>query len=191
MSKTNTGLVRYCKAQLGLPYWFGGYGQFGTKAVYNARKRQYPDKYTQAYDPAHATQKVHDCCGLIKGYLWCDTPDDGTPVYNALQDKNANGMYNLATVKGDISTLPETPGILVHKEGHIGVYVGDGKVIEARGRAYGVVQTDLNTRGWKHWCECPYIAYEKETNPLDLLKALLAKVETLPEYQALTKLLEE
>ena len=27
MTKTNAGLVEYCRAQLGLPYWYGTFGQ--------------------------------------------------------------------------------------------------------------------------------------------------------------------
>lgn len=191
MAKTNTGLVAYCKAQLGMPYWYGSFGQFGTLAFYNQKKKQYPGQYKWAYDPAHTMRKVHDCVGLIKGYLWCDAVNDGTPTYNASQDKSADGMYNTATVKGPISTLPEVPGVLVHKGGHIGVYIGGGKVIEARGHAYGVVMTNLKDRGWEDWCECPYITYEKKDKTVDLLSRLIKKVEALPEYKELSKLMEE
>ena len=38
MAKTNTGLVAYAKAQLGLPYWYGTFGQIGTEALYNSKK---------------------------------------------------------------------------------------------------------------------------------------------------------
>lgn len=193
MSKTNKGLVAYCKAQLGLPYWYGTFGQFGTLALFNQKKKQYPSKYTTGYKSEHATQKVHDCVGLIKGYLWSSTVNDGDPKYNAKQDKSADGMYSASKVKGAINTLPETPGVLVHKSGHIGVYIGDGKVIEARGKNYGVVTTKLKDRGWEHWCECPYITYEKEKqdNPLEVVKRFIKAVEALPEYKELSGLLED
>ena len=35
MIKTNYGLVAYAKAQLGLPYWYGTFGQIGKEAVRN------------------------------------------------------------------------------------------------------------------------------------------------------------
>ncbi len=36
-TKTNTGLVKYAKAQLGLPYWYGTYGNTATEALYKAK----------------------------------------------------------------------------------------------------------------------------------------------------------
>lgn len=47
--------------------------------------------------------------------------------------------------------MPETAGIVLWKNGHIGVYVGDGWVIEARGTEYGVVKSKLSTQPWKKW----------------------------------------
>ena len=61
-------------------------------------------------------------------------------------------------LEGD--TIPDTPGLAVWKPGHIGVYIGNGEVIEAMGTKYGVVKTQLQGRGWTHWLEIPYIAYE-------------------------------
>lgn len=106
--------------------------------------------------------------GLIKSYLW---GGHGKPKYNAKQDKSANGMYNAATKKGKINTLPETPGILVHMNGHIGIYIGSGYVIECTpNKTYakqdhkggGVCKTKLSARKWTGWCECPYITYEEK-----------------------------
>ena len=64
--------------------------------------------------------------------------------------------------RGLLETMPDVPGVLVFMPGHVGVYVGNGKVIEARGHAYGVVQTDLNKRGWKEWGKLDWIEYTGE-----------------------------
>ena len=157
MAKTAKGLVEYANAQLGKPYWYGTFGQAASKSLYNQKKNQYPKQYEWNY--AGETEKVHDCIGLIKGYLWCDSPTDTSPAYNAEQDKSANGMRKLCNAV-DIKTIPEVPGVLVFKDGHVGVYVGGGEVIEARGHAYGVVKTKLADRGWTSWGYCPYITYE-------------------------------
>lgn len=167
MSKTNTGLVSYAKAQIGNPYWYGCFGQKASRELYKAKKKQYPSMYEWSCPTAQLNKKVHDCVGLIKGYLWCDSAA-GAPKYNANQDVSANGMYAKCTKKGKIKTIPEVPGVLVFMDNHVGVYIGGGEVIEARGHAYGVVKTKLKDRSWKNWGYCPYITYEvkkAETKP--------------------------
>jgi hypothetical protein len=163
MAKTNKGLVEYCKAQLGKPYWYGTFGNTATASLYQAKKKQYPAYYTANDFSTQYGKRVHDCVGLIKGYLWSETPTS-VPKYNSSQDVSANGMRGKCKVGGDIGTMPETIGLLVFKEGHVGVYIGNGEVIEARGHAYGVVKTKLKDRGWKWWGECPFITYEKESH---------------------------
>lgn len=162
--KTATGLVEYAKAQLGKPYWYGTYGNTATKALHDYKKKQYPKYYTAKDYPLQYGERVHDCVGLIKGYLWSDTPTS-KPKYNSAQDKSANGMYNACKEKGSIATIPEIKGLLVWRSGHIGVYIGGGYVIEARGHAYGVVKTALKSRNWTNWGKCPYIEYEAEKEP--------------------------
>lgn len=160
MQKTAKGLVEYALAQLGRPYWYGTFGQQAFKALYDQKKNQYPRQYEWEYDPTVAGQKVHDCVGIIKGYLWSDSPDDKNPVYSVAQDKSANAMYTACKTKGEMSTMPEVPGILVFFPGHVGVYIGNGEVVEARSRRYGVYKSKLADRPWKTWGYCPYITYE-------------------------------
>lgn len=76
-----------------------------------------------------------------------------------MPDIGADTMYANATEKGTIDTIPEIPGLAVWHEGHIGIYIGGGKVIEAMGTKYGVVETELAGRGWTHWLKVPYITY--------------------------------
>ena len=106
-----------------------------------------------------AKKKCCDCVGLIKGYYW--TKDDGTQVYglDGRPDKGANGMFNAAKIKGPINSLPEISGLLLYSSGHVGVYIGGGYAVEARGFSYGVVKTKVSQRSWTHWYQCPYIEY--------------------------------
>lgn len=169
--KTNIGLVEYAKAQLGKPYWYGTFGNTATASLYSTKKNQYPNYYKQSNYKIGWTeqygQRVHDCVGLIKGYLWSDTPTS-KPVYNSSQDVSANGMLGKCRESGKIKTIPEIPGVLVFLPGHVGVYIGGGYVIEARGHDYGVVKTKLKDRPWTDWGKCPWIEYIVEAKPVNI-----------------------
>ena len=171
MQKTAEGLIAYAKAQLGRPYWYGTFGQKASAALYTQKKKQYSQKYDWEYDGE--TQKVHDCVGLIKGYLWCEDPEN-TPAYNQAQDKSANAMYTACKTKGEMDTMPEVPGILVFFPGHVGVYIGNGEVIEARSRRHGIYKSKLAQRPWKTWGYCPYVVYEVKKT-VDLALPVLKK----------------
>lgn len=182
MIKTNLGLVEYAKAQLGKPYWYGTFGNTATQSLLSAKAKQYPSHYREARIPQYRSQfgeRVHDCVGLIKGYLWSETPTS-KPKYNAAQDVSANGMYSVCKEKGKINTLPEIPGTLVFMPCHVGIYIGGGKVIEARGFNFGVVKTDLKSRGWQTWGKCPWISYVSENS-----SEYFQKCRTTP-FQSLT-----
>lgn len=157
--KTAKGLVDYAKAQLGRPYWFGTFGQIATDKLYEYNKGRLPSYYTAADFPRQYGQRVHDCAGLIKGYLWSETPESAPQYAKDYPDISADQMRAQCTETGDISTLPETPGVLIFYSGHVGVYIGNGQAIEARGHAYGVVQTSVKARSWRWWGKLKYLDY--------------------------------
>lgn len=159
--KTGQGLAEYAIAQLGRPYWWGAFGQRADGALYAQKKKQYPAYYTAADFPNQYGQKVHDCVGLIKGYRWSDTPES-YPKYVGAQDVAVEGLYAQCTQCGAITSLPEKPGVCVFMAnmGHVGVYIGNGEVVEAMGHAYGVVKTKLKGRGWAYWGMPEWISYD-------------------------------
>lgn len=161
MTKTAKGLVEYARAQLGRPYWWGTFGQTADASLLAAKRKQYPGYYQAADFESQFGQKVHDCVGLIKGYRWCDGPEDGTPAYIGAQDVAVAGLYRQCGAKGDILSMPDEPGVCVFmgNMGHVGVYIGGGRVIEAMGHAYGVVETRLQGRGWAFWGKPDWIDY--------------------------------
>ncbi len=185
--------MEYCKAQLGNPYWWGTFGQVASKGLYIQKKKQYPKYYTANDFSKQFGMRVYDCVGLVKGYLWSKT-STSVPKYNVSQDKDVNGIKASCSNVGDIKTIPEIPGILVFMKGHAGIYIGNGKVIEARGHAYGVVQTDLNKRGWKEWGKLKWIKYEEvvklfeEDQEKEAIDYLVKMARITDKKQALQKL---
>ena len=164
--KTGQGLAEYAIAQLGRPYWWGTFGHMADGALYAQKKKQYPAHYTAADFSNQYGQKVHDCVGLIKGYLWCDTPDS-EPIYKAAQDVAVSGLFMACPESGSIGTMPDLPGVCVFMRdmSHVGVYIGDGYVVEATGHARGVVKTKLAGRGWALWGKPRWISYTDAATP--------------------------
>lgn len=161
---TNKQLVEFAKGMLGKEYWYGCWCQKATESLLKEKKKQYPKYYNpDNYDKGWTcnNEKVTDCAGLIKGANWCNGDINATPKYNSKEDKSANGLYEEATEKGPISSMPEIPGLCVRYSGHVGVYIGNGQVIEARGHDYGVVKTILSQRKWTDWFKCKLIEYKQ------------------------------
>ena len=166
-TKNNLDLVEWCKnaESNGWGYVWGAYGQVCTTSYLDEMAKKYPGE-TEAGGPMRKVgekwigKRVTDCIGLIKSYMWYNS-DTGeiTAGSNNFQDCNTTSIWNYTKESGDISTMPDTPGLAVWMPGHIGVYVGDGYVIEAQGTAYGVVKTELNGRGWTKWIKIPNMKY--------------------------------
>lgn len=89
-----------------------------------------------------------DCSGLIKGTLW-GYPYNGK-YGNIYPDVNANTImstycYNQSSDFNNIAR-----GEFVWMNGHIGVYIGNGKVCECSPKwENGIQITNLNARNWK------------------------------------------
>lgn len=94
----------------------------------------------------------------------------------------SNTMWRKYTVaRGKIGYINLKPGMAVFKwrndgkepgqfqsDGlgnfyHVGLYIGNGKVIEAKGTKYGVVESDISK--WTHAAELKYTRYEASEEP--------------------------
>ena len=167
LSKSNLELVSHAKMALAEKwgYVYGTYGLALTEKILQDKLKQYPDnvkQYESFIRQNWVGKRTADCVGLIKSYLWWN---GSNPTYDSKTDVSANGMYSKAIEKGSFSTLLEVPGTCLWKNGHIGIYIGSGQVIEAHGTKYGVIQTPLKGTGataWTNWLKCPYIDYAKE-----------------------------
>lgn len=111
-----------------------------------------------------------DCSGLIKGILW-GFPKSGKYASNYVPDVNADTMISkyCSLTTNDFSKLEK--GMVVWMKGHIGIYCGDGIVVESspkwengiqRTYARGCPVTNkykLNTRTWQKCGKLKWIDY--------------------------------
>lgn len=178
MKLTNKCLVAHCKLLLTMltVYVYGTYGKILTTDIAESKAKQYPSQNTQSRLSGYLKlvgNKYYalDCVGLIKAYLWGGIDNI---KYVSSTDKSANGMYLAASKKGNIDYktykhgVPEVQGLAVQMNGHIGVYIGNGKVIESTPNTKyakqshklgGVCETKVTDRKWEHWLYIPYIEY--------------------------------
>ena len=178
---TSTNLVNFCLefAARKAPYWYACCLYRASSSLLTSKTKQYPDHYGSSRTPRYKQdiankQVVADCCGMIKGFYWTNgaegvlesigTGSTYTSKYGSgFPDKSANGMYEYCVKKGmehgDISTMPEIPGLLLHKDGHVGVYVGNGYAVEEKEFNYGCVKSAVKGRGWQHWSKLYNLDY--------------------------------
>ena len=130
-------------------YIWGKSGQLWTKAAWNRLKKDKANdsryKLSIEYGDKWIGHIVTDCIGLVR---W-DVKQFGMKVScgsNSLWDRN---LVKKGKISGDIPI-----GALVFKlrNGtdyyHVGIYVGEGKVIEAQSVQTGVVETKLSSWGY-------------------------------------------
>lgn len=151
---TNLDLAAFCLAVYAAKwvYWYGTCGYKCTTSLYNSKKKQYPSQYTAARESGYKKdisdgKMCADCVGLIKAFFWLSGKIDGTTKRgaNGCPDVSANGMYKKCVKTGPIKTIPDIPGLIVWKDGHIGVYVGNGYTVEMKGFNYDCVKNKVTS----------------------------------------------
>lgn len=173
MKKKVNEFLSFIKKQVGNYYWFGTFGQKSSWSLYNDRKKAYPRQYTASdYASQIANPKAcYDCAGLVKS-MWV------YPKYNSADDLGATGIYGKCKIKGVLKSENQLkPGYLIFKgndktKSHVGVYIGSGKVIEAKGHAYGVIESKFGS-AWKYYAEYYNVDYSSavpDPVPSDELK---------------------
>lgn len=201
--------VAFVESMVGMPYWYGTCVYKCTSSLLKSKTNQYPSHYTDSrmskYNDAISKKKVcMDCVGMIKGFFWTNGgvgvidyingTGDFTNKYNTngCPDKSADGMFSWCKSKGAkygaIASLPEVPGVLLFSSGHVGVYIGNGYAVEARGFNYGVVKTKVASRSWKNWAYLPDIILDydssdvvKENVETPAIEPVEQKTETAPK----------
>lgn len=134
--KTAAELVAFVKSKLGTAYVYGAKGENLTQAQYNALKARYGSMVWDS-DIKKVGKICVDCSGLIS---WLT----GTIRNSANFKATATKILPISKISQAVA------GCAVWRSGHIGVYIGDGYIIEARGSAYGVVKTKASARDFTH-----------------------------------------
>lgn len=168
-TKNNLDIVKWAidAQENGWGYVYGTYGSVLDEALLTSKIAQYPDEVGGKEDFIRQNWlggRTADCVGLIKGYGWYNTQTAQIEIgANGMPDIGADTMYENASEKGTIDTIPEIPGLAVWHEGHIGIYIGNGEVIQAANTNAGVIRTPIGQSGWTHWLKIPYINYIEES----------------------------
>ena len=140
--RTGKGLAEFAYSKIGTPYFYGAKWNVLTENYMQQMHRLYPDKVTNAYmekarKKGQLGKKNTDCSGLIYGY----------------RNKNLGSyqLYSTAKKRMPITEVDKfAPGVVLWKKGHVGVYVGDGWCVEAKGINYGVVMTKVSEQNWQY-----------------------------------------
>lgn len=173
---TGKQLAEYCERVFKAKwvYWYGTYGNKCTEKLYKGKKKQYPEHYgssrTGGYMKDIADGKTcADCVGMIKSFFWTGGEFGAVPKYGTYgcPDKSANGMFKLCKETGPIGSIPDIPGLVVWKDGHIGVYVGGGYTVEMKGFNYDCKRNRVKDGPWKKWGKLPasMITYDDTPGP--------------------------
>lgn len=177
---TNKQLVAFCEKvyKAAWVYWYGTYGLQCTNSLYKSKKKQYKDHYTAARASGYkrdiaAGKWCADCVGLIKAFFWSGGEFEKKPTYasNGCPDVSANGMIKRCNETGPIKSIPDIPGLVVWRDGHIGVYIGGGYTIEMRGFDYDCQKRKVTDGTWTKWGKLPasmleYVA-DEQTAPIE------------------------
>ena len=156
----------YIKGCFGAPMNAANKKRYTTNLAYNANR-------AAMINACSADTFGFDCVCLIKGILWGWNADPnktyGGAVYksNGVPDVGADGIVKyLIDCTTDFSNI--IPGELVWMSGHVGVYVGNGKVVECTPKWTNDVQySNLGNIGnktgnWRNWTKhgkLPWVEY--------------------------------
>ena len=167
-SPTASGLVAYVKRQVGNAYVMGAYGQISTPNFRYGRAQLYPKsaeligQWGDAWDGLPA----FDCIGLLKAYAQASNAGIAIEGVNAALAWRA-WLSDWGPIQGALLQ----PGMAVFRvEGprmrvlHVGIYVGGGMVIHARGTRWGVVQEPMPAV-FTHWGRLSWLSYDVPPDP--------------------------
>jgi len=168
---TGVGLAEHARKALAEDWGFclGTFGQVLTLTLLNNKLIQngvgeYNYRHKN-YLRTFVGKRVTDSYGLVKSYVW----RSGNGIKFGANDRpnrGANLAFSEAREKGLFDTLPEAPGLLLWKPGHVGVYIGGGEFIECAGAPVGIFRGRIRNgrivsgSRFTNWFRDMYVTYE-------------------------------
>lgn len=151
---TGEGLATFAKSKQGTPYVYGAKGADGkfTQNKLNVLASMYTNIFTSNYlkkikDKALVGKICCDCSGLVSWYTG--------KVYGSSQ------LYSKAYARLPISDWKKFAiGTVLWKQGHVGVYIGDGLVMEERGIDYGCICSKITDIKWTYGLTFSWLEYD-------------------------------
>lgn len=164
-------------------YMWGTIGSPVTHNMIEAKAKQYPDWYNSSKKAKFESLVGKgywgfDCVGLIKTVLWGwkgnSSTSYGGAVYksNGVPDVSANGMISLCKNVSTNFKVDIPIGAALWRDGHIGVYIGNGLGVESTPIWQDGVQitavanigskSGYNSRTWTKWGLIPWVNYEED-----------------------------
>lgn len=154
-------------------YASGTFGQKYTESFLKQKASQYPLWYSPnrqnaiRREAASGPLYLFDCCGLIKAIIW-GWPNTKYASGN-LPDVNDSGIWaNCYDCSSDFSDI--IPGEIMHMQGHVGIYIGGGKVVEATTHwenkvlVSSIYKEDKFYRKWQAHGKLKQLEYTQGTN---------------------------
>lgn len=160
----------------GYAYIWGAKGQIATEELLQAciAEANRTGRYTFTQTKINfarlliaAARRVTDCSGLL-------TNAGGFPVIGSSQ------IWEECTEKGELpavnpeAEIPQIAGLVVYRPGHIGMFLGDGWVVESGGYSKGVVYTKLSEpatgtpwTGYGKWKRVDYSDQMTKPDPVE------------------------
>lgn len=175
-------------------YMWGTFGHVVKDSLIESKAKQYPERYSDSRQSSleKLVEKDYwgfDCVGLIKGILWGwngnRSKSYGGAVYqaNGVPDSSANTIFKKCTEQSSDFSNVEV-GEAVWMDGHIGIYVGDGLVVEATNKwkdgvqitACNCAKTGYNRRDWTKHGKLPYVEYVDEKPTQNIVEETIQEV---------------
>lgn len=164
-------------------YIWGTAGETWTKTKQNNLVQYFVNKYGSDWKNDEKAKKNDRYRGALSGSKWIGhTVADCSGLFSWAFKLLGGYMYHgsntiwkeYCTSRGELTKNGRTdggvlkPGTAVFtgtesNKGHIGLYVGNDKVIEASGTIAGVITTTISGGKWKYWGELKDVDYGDDT----------------------------